>query len=77
MSFVSKIKSVFSSKGPVYKNYSASELKIVAMKTRIILEEYMKKNMRKIEEKDSELIARKNMGTENYNIMQEIGRNVI
>lgn len=37
----------------------------------------MKKNLKKIEEKDSELIARKNMATHNYDVMQEIGRNVI
>ena len=77
MSFVSKIKSVFKSKEPLYKVYTPSELKIVAMRTRIILDEMMKKSWVKIQESDSQLMERKNMATESYTIMQEIGRNVI
>ena len=49
MSFLQKVKSVFSSsKGPIYKNYTPVELKVVAMKTRIVLEEYGKKSYTKI-----------------------------
>ena len=39
MSFLEKVKSVFrSKKGPIYRNYSPAELKVIAMKTRIVLE---------------------------------------
>lgn len=37
MSIVDKLKSVFKSKAPTYKSYSAGELKILAMKSRIYL----------------------------------------
>lgn len=48
MSFVSKLKSAFKSKGPLYKTFTPAELKVVAMRTRIILEEQMKKSYQKI-----------------------------
>ena len=37
----------------------------------------MRKSWAKIQESDSQLMERKNMATQSYTIMQEIGRNVI
>ena len=78
MSFLSKVKSVFSSnKGPIYKNYTPAELKVVAMKTRIVLEEYGKKSFTKIKECDSQLMYYKTDAKVSYKIFKEIGQNVI
>ena len=78
MSFLAKIKSVFrSDKGPVYRNYTPPELKVVAMKTRIILEEYQKKCYKQISQQDSLLIQSRLLPNEGYKLMQEIGHHVI
>jgi hypothetical protein len=37
MSIIEKIKSVFRPKAPSYKSYTASELKIIAMRARLFI----------------------------------------
>lgn len=59
MSFLEKLKSAFRSKPPAYKLYNHTELKMIAMKCRIYIEEYYKKCIQSIQASDSILLQRK------------------
>jgi hypothetical protein len=78
MSFFTKIKSVFKPNNiPKYHIYNPSELKVIAMKTRILLEENNKKIMKNIQEVDRKFLKVGQDPKLLYEVFMEIGEKVI
>lgn len=74
MSFFNKIKEAFGSKpAPKFKTYQPSELKMLSMKTRIILEKHMETLFQQITKDDQQFKYAGQDPFKLYNILQEIG----
>lgn len=75
--FFDKIKDAFGSKKPKYKIYEASEVKMVALRTRVILTEIRDQLLKQISSEDQRFRFVGNSPRETYVILQSIGEKVI
>ena len=77
--FFNKIKESFASKPPPpkYRHYSSTELKVIAMKTRIILETTMDTMLQYIRTEDQQFKYAGQDPHKLYNILQSISTKVI
>lgn len=76
--FLGKLKSAFGGKqAPAFRTYQPSELKMIAMKTRLLLEKHMEDLFRQISKEDITFKYAGQDPSKLYNILQAVGEKII